>query len=59
MKFQIDVASGKVYIAVQSPALWYALTAPFHHHPKKQGQFISVALFRESPPAAVSSYPAL
>lgn len=58
MKFQIGVASGKVCIAVQSPVLWYALTAPFHHHPVKR-QFISVALFRESPPAAVSSYPAL
>ncbi len=31
-KFQIDVASGKVCIAVQLPVLWYALTAPFHHH---------------------------
>lgn len=58
MKFQIDVASGKVCIAVQSPALWYALTAPFHHHLIKR-QFISVALFRESPPAVVNSYPAL
>ena len=55
----IDVASGRVYIAVRSPALWWALTPPFHHHPRKRRQYISVALALRSPSAAVSSYPAL
>ena len=54
----IDVASDRVYIAVQSPALWWALTSPFHPY-RKNRRYISVALALESPPAAVSSCPAL
>ena len=58
-KAPIDVASDRVYIAVQSPALWWALTSPFHHHPTNVRQYISVALALRSPSAAVNSYPAL
>lgn len=45
MKFQIDVASGKVCIAVQSPVLWYALTAPFHHHLHEGGSLFLLHYF--------------
>lgn len=39
-KAPIDVASGRVYIAVQSPVLWCALTAPFHHHHRSGSIFL-------------------
>lgn len=71
----IGVASDKVYIAAQSPALWCALTAPFHPYHEgstaqkppdgfvryclKSRRYLSVALALGSPPAAVNSYPTL